>query len=160
MADFRNWTRRMTGQGRWLRAALAMALVVAAAPAGAQDQALLARDSLWNSARLRGDTAALRPILADDWMLTHSDGRVQHKRDYLDELGSGRRSNAQVVNRGVTVRMYGSVAVVTGISEQSGVSNGQPWSGRFRFTRTWVRRDGAWLMVASHSSRCAEGVDC
>ncbi|NUN70165.1 MAG: nuclear transport factor 2 family protein [Bacteroidetes bacterium] len=48
-------------------------------------------------------------------------------------------------------------AVVTGISVQSGISNGQPWQGRFRFTRIWVMRSGAWVMVSSHSLRIAEG---
>jgi hypothetical protein len=43
--------------------------------------------------------------------------------------------------------------VVTGTSVQSGVRNGQPFSGQFRFTRVCVRRDGAWRIVSSHSSR-------
>ncbi len=138
----------------------AILLCVAAHRADAQDPALLHRDSLWNTLRLRGDAVALAPLLADDWRLTHSDGRVQDKREYLEELASRRRSNSQVENIGVQVRMYGPTAIVTGISVQSGVTDGVPWSGRFRFTRSWVLRDGQWVMVASHSSRCADGVSC
>ncbi|MBA3852838.1 MAG: hypothetical protein C0503_00395 [Gemmatimonas sp.] len=145
----------------WLRSLVGALLVgVAVIPARAQDSALLHRDSLWNSLRLRGDAAALAPLLADDWRLTHSDGRVQDKRDYLAELATGRRTNGQVENLGVQVRSYGSTAVVTGISVQSGTNAGVPWSGRFRFTRTWILKDGLWVMVASHSSRCADGVTC
>lgn len=139
--------------GAWLLGAVA-------APADAQDADLQRRDSLWNSLRLRGDAVALAPLLADDWQLTHSDGRVQDKTDYLAELSTGRRRNGRVDNLGVRVREFGSTAIVTGISVQSGVSDGVPWSGRFRFTRTWIRRDGTWVMVASHSSRCADGVSC
>lgn len=131
-----------------------------ALPLRAQDAALLRRDSLWNSLRLSGDAAALAPLLADDWLLTHSDGRTQDKADYLAELATRRRRNSQVENIGTRIRQYEHTAVVTGISVQSGVTDGQPWSGRFRFTRTWIRRDGAWQMAASHSSRCAEGVPC
>lgn len=138
----------------------AAVLWLAAVPAGAQDAALLHRDSLWNTLRLRGDAVALAPLLADDWRLTHSDGRVQDKREYLEELGSRRRANSQVENLDVQVRVYGPTAIVTGISVQSGVTDGVPWSGRFRFTRSWILRDGTWVMVASHSSRCAEGVRC
>lgn len=129
-------------------------------PLSAQDSELLHRDSLWNSLRLTGDATALAPLLAADWLLTHSDGRTQDKPDYLAELATRRRSNSQVENIGVRVRLYGHTAVITGISVQSGVTDGQPWSGRFRFTRTWIRRDAVWLMVASHSSRCAEAVQC
>jgi ketosteroid isomerase-like protein len=131
-----------------------------ALPLSAQDDALLHRDSLWNSLRLSGDAAALAPFLADDWLLTHSDGRIQDKTDYLAELASRRRSNSKVENLGVRIRQYDQVAIVTGISVQSGVTDGQPWSGRFRFTRTWIRHDGVWKTVASHTSRCAEAVAC
>lgn len=89
-------------------------------------------------------------------MLTHSDGRVQTKAEYLGELATRSRRNDAIVNEDVRLRTYGETAVVTGVSVQSGVSNGEPWRGRFRFTRVWVKRDGSWLMVASHSSRVAE----
>lgn len=125
----------------------------------AADSALLARDSLWNALRLQGDAAALAPLLADDWLLTHSDGRTQDKGDYLQELGRGARGgrvNTAITNEGVVVRVYGGTAVITGASVQSGIgADGQPFSGRFRFTRVWVRQDGAWVMAASHSSRLA-----
>jgi len=55
----------------------------------------------------------------------------------------------------VRIRRYGDTAVVTGTSVQAAVSDGQPWEGRFRFTRVWVLRDGRWQMVTSHSSRLA-----
>lgn len=121
-------------------------------PAAGQDE-LLAIDASWNTLRLRSDVAGLDQLLADDWVLTHSDGKVQTKGDYLDELATRSRSNQAIGNEDVRLRRYGDAAVVTGTSVQSGVSNGQPWNGRFRFTRVWVERDGHWVMVASHSSR-------
>jgi ketosteroid isomerase-like protein len=105
---------------------------------------------------MKPDVAGLDRLLADDWMLTHSDGRVQYKADYLDELRTSTRRNQGIGNEDLRVRRYGDTVVVTGTSVQSGISNGQPWSGRFRFTRVWVQRDGGWKMIASHSSRIAE----
>ncbi|MCM2314225.1 MAG: nuclear transport factor 2 family protein [Thermoanaerobaculia bacterium] len=121
--------------------------------AGASDDGLLAVDSSWNSLRLSADVEKLEAILADDWMLTHSDGRVQSKAEYLGELRTRSRTNQEITNEDVKVRKYGDTAVVTGTSVQSGVSDGKPWSGKFRFTRVWIRLDGDWTMVASHSSR-------
>ncbi|WP_342315319.1 nuclear transport factor 2 family protein [Lysobacter sp. FW306-1B-D06B] len=121
-----------------------------------RDADLLAMDATWNEMRMKPDVEGLERILADDWMLTHSDGRVQHKADYLDELRTATRRNQGIGNEDLRVRRYGDTVVVTGTSVQSGISNGQPWSGRFRFTRVWVQRDGAWKMIASHSSRIAE----
>ncbi len=121
-----------------------------------ESDALRAVDATWNDLRLSANVAGLEKLLADDWLLTHSDGRVQSKREYLNELRTGSRSNQAIANQSVVVRLYGDSAVVTGTSVQSGLSNGQPWSGRFRFTRVWIRRSGQWLMVSSHSSRIAD----
>ena len=134
---------------------LALALFLALPAQAETDAELLALDATWNELRMKPDVAGLDRILADDWMLTHSDGRVQYKADYLDELRTSTRRNQGIGNEDLRVRRYGDTMVVTGASVQSGISNGQPWSGRFRFTRTWVKRDGAWIMVSSHSSRVA-----
>lgn len=112
-------------------------------------------DTSWNDLRLKADVARLDKLLADDWLLTHSDGRVQDKKDYLQELSSRTRSNQAIENEDVSIRHYGGTAVVTGTSVQAGTSNGLPWSGRFRYTRVWILREGRWQMVASHSSRIA-----
>lgn len=117
------------------------------------DAELLAIDASWNDLRLKPDVEALDRLLADNWLLTHSDGRLQDKADYLDELRTRTRRNQGIGNEDLRLRRYGDAAVVTGTSLQSGVSNGQSWSGKFRFTRVWVKRGDAWVMVASHSSR-------
>ncbi|HZH44306.1 MAG TPA: nuclear transport factor 2 family protein [Lysobacter sp.] len=135
---------------------LALLLALPGAALATSDAELLAIDACWNTLRLKPDVEGLDRLLADDWLLTHSDGRVQDKADYLGELRTRSRSNQQILNEDVRLRRYGDTAVVTGTSVQSGVSNGQPWSGRFRFTRVWVLRDGVWRMVASHSSRLPE----
>ncbi|MBX7187778.1 MAG: nuclear transport factor 2 family protein [Vicinamibacteria bacterium] len=137
-------------------ALLTLTLLTAASPeltAVALIQELAAKDATWNDLRLKPDVPGLDRLLVDDWKLTHSDGRVQTKAEYLAELKSRTRANQAIRNEDVEVRLYGETGVVTGASIQSGVTNGQPFSGHFRFTRVWIRHAGAWRMVASHSSR-------
>ena len=110
-------------------------------------------DTAWNQLRLQGDAKALAPLLTEDWLLTHSDGRVQHKADYLQELATRQRRNTRIDNEDVHIRLHGDTAVITGTSVQAAISDGKPWEGRFRFTRVWLLRDGQWQMLASHSSR-------
>ncbi|MBQ5950077.1 nuclear transport factor 2 family protein [Massilia sp. ST3] len=135
-----------------------LALALAGAPMAAQalDAALAARDASWNTLRQQADVDALERLIAPDFVLVHSDGRVQRKADYLAELRSRQRVNGPIVNQDVTIREYGAVAVVNGVSVQSAVSNGKPWSGRFRFTRVWLKQGGDWVLVSSHSSRIAD----
>lgn len=134
---------------------LATALPLRAGGTDDNEKALLAIDASWNSLRLESDVEGLERLLGDDWVLTHSDGRVQDKTDYLKELSSRTRANQVIENQDVEVRLHGDIAVVTGTSVQAGTRDGQPWSGRFRFTRTWILREGNWRMLASHSSRIA-----
>lgn len=135
---------------------VATVLATVMAPALAADPQLAARDASWNELRQRADVAGLDKLIDPGFVLVHSDGRVQHKADYLGDLSSKSRVNGQIDNRDVVIREYGDTAVVNGVSVQSGVSNGQPWSGKFRFTRVWIRRAGDWTIVSSHSSRIAE----
>ena len=131
-----------------------MTLVGISRPCSALDRTnLQSVDAAWNSLRLAGDVQGLGQLLDPQWVLTHSDGRVQYRQDYLDDLARRTRTNSDIINEDVEYRLLGQTAVVTGTSVQSGISGGTPWSGRFRFTRTWVRQEGRWTLLASHSSR-------
>lgn len=123
----------------------------------AADPLLEARDASWNALRQQGDVVALDRLIDPAFVLVHSDGKVQHKADYLADLGTRKRVNGEIRNEGVVIREYGDMAVVNGTSVQSAVTDGKPWNGRFRFTRVWVKRGADWVLVSSHSSRLAEG---
>lgn len=49
--------------------------------------------------------------------------------------------------RALTVRTYGDVAILQGIADNTGAMGGVPFSGRIRYTRVFVRRDGRWQAV-------------
>lgn len=145
--------------GRTLRhAPLLLAALLALVPglAGATEPDLRSIDAEWNRLRLASDTHGLDALLLEDFTLTHSDGRVEDKRGYLDDLARGTRVNLAIDNHGVEVRRHGDTAVVTGRTEQHGIGAEGPFRGTFRFTRVWRLHDGAWRLLASHSSRIAE----
>jgi len=47
----------------------------------------------------------------------------------------------------LTVRIYGDVAILQGIADNTGTMGGVPFSGRIRYIRVFVRRDGRWQAV-------------
>ena len=52
------------------------------------------------------------------------------------------------------VRVFGNAAVVTGRTTiKGGKYKGKDISGQYRFTDTWVKRNGHWLCVASANTR-------
>jgi 4-carboxymuconolactone decarboxylase len=144
---------------------LAMVLNTARTPPGSNNAPVLAPltdnrseaavrqvEELFNVARSRADVATLGRILADDWTITHSDGSTDTKTKYLSDLSSGARKFDYVKQDEFSVRLNGDTAVAAGFTDSRVQYNGQPQGGRLRFTRVYVRRNGQWVMIASHAT--------
>jgi ketosteroid isomerase-like protein len=136
-------------------AALALAIAVAAPADRATDElAVRAMEKLWNEARVRADVATLDRILADGWTVTHGDGTINTKAEYLADLKSGdRKFFADVKQDDFSVRIYGDTAVAAGVSDSKVEYKGRPSGGALRFTRVYVRRGTGWVMIVSHATR-------
>ena len=48
----------------------------------------------------------------------------------------------------MVVRVYGDTAVVTARADVKGQQLGEDFSGPYRYTRVWVRRNGHWQAVS------------
>src|SRR5204863_124063 len=94
------------------------------------------------------------PDYADGWTVVHGDGTMNTKAEYLADLKSGaRKFDGGVVVRDFSVRVYGDTAIAAGTSESKVTIDGKPQGGSLRFTRIYVRRDGRWIMIATHATR-------
>ena len=143
---------------RRLSFAVVLAIIAAVLPALAQnggaEHDIRAMEKLWNESRVRADVAALDRLLADGWTVTHGDGTINTKAEYLADLKSGdRKFFADVKQDDFAVRIYGDTAVAAGLSDSKVEYKGKPSGGALRFTRVYVKRDGRWLMIVSHATR-------
>lgn len=96
-----------------MKAFLPALLLSISCAASAADPVLAARDASWNSLRQQGDAATLERLIDPGFVLVHSDGRVQYRSDYLDELRTRKRVNGEIRNEDVVIREYGDSAVGT-----------------------------------------------
>jgi hypothetical protein len=117
--------------------------------ANATERELLAVEQAWMvDAYLRHDAPALDRQLVPEFTLTFRDGRLYDRTHQLTALRSGPPEPANVAYRleGQRPRVYGDAAVVTGrfISLQDGKPIAES-----RYTNTYVRQDGRWMVVAS-----------
>jgi ketosteroid isomerase-like protein len=100
----------------------------------------------------REDAQWLAKHLHPTFTLTNSTGKVTTREDEVADLESGTMYDV-FRNRDSKVRLYGDAAVVTGITEVGGSSDGKPYAMEFQFTDTYVRTPEGWSMVASHASK-------
>jgi len=120
---------------------------------GKVEQELIKIENGWGEAVLKKDIAFLDRILADDIVETDTDGNIYTKAQDLEEIKSGAYVMTSWAQDDIKVRIYGDTAVVTGRTTNKGQYKGKDISGQYRWTDTFIKRDGRWQCVATHSSR-------
>ncbi len=99
-------------------------------------------------ALLRADTAALSRMVADEFIEISRLGQLRTKADNIRDIASGELKLLSVKYDSLTVQIYGDVAVLRGIADNTGTFRGFPFTGKIRYMRIFVRRDNHWQAVA------------
>jgi ketosteroid isomerase-like protein len=131
--------------------ALALALVIVA-PAAAQvppDNAeIRAAAQAFDDAQLHGDRAVLERMLASDFLLVHGSGRIGDKKDFIDGFTD---PNAHLepfdIKDRLFIRPSADTAIVGGEAWVTGTDHGKPFKQHFRYSDTFARRNGTWVVV-------------
>ncbi len=119
------------------------------------EQTLKAMESDWAAAMMRGDTAALEPILAANWAMVGAQGERTNRAEAMAALRSGDLKFESMAPSELDVQIIGDTAIVVGRSKDKGTYKGQDISGDYRFTDVFVHRDGRWQAVSTHVTRVA-----
>lgn len=123
-------------------------LVIGAASLSAQvEDSVRAVEMARRQALLAADTVALSRMLAADFIEVSRLGTIRTRADNIRDIASGTLHLTSINYDSLTVRVYGDVAVLTGIADNTGTMRGFPFSGKIRYTRVFVRRDGRWQAV-------------
>lgn len=102
----------------------------------------------WNQAFLRGDVAAARVLMADNYVDVNDDGTFDTRETTLAAVGSDEKFTALSIGH-LATRLYGDIAVNTGTLHMALMFRGKPSGGDFLFTDVWQRRNGTWQILAS-----------
>ncbi len=116
--------------------------------AQSSEDSVRAAESARGQALLHADTAALSRLVADEFIEISRLGSVRTKADNIRDIGSGDLRLLSVRYDSLVVRIYGDVAVLRGIADNTGTMRGFPFAGKIRYLRIFVRRDGRWQAVA------------
>jgi enterochelin esterase family protein len=128
------------------------------APASAQEAAIaeLTRlETVWNDAHTRADAETLAALFADEAIVTVPGMPSMTKEDAVGFLKSGRMKFDRYESADIRARPYEAAAIVTGRLRRTRTIEGRTIEDDWRFTKTYVRRAGKWLVVAFHASPAA-----
>jgi ketosteroid isomerase-like protein len=99
-------------------------------------------------ASLHRDADFSERTLSDDYVAITPLGQVTTKQDTLSARKSGQLRYESIDVSDMVVRVYGDMAVVTARANVKGHQLGEDFSGPYRYTRVWVRRNGHWQTVS------------
>jgi len=120
------------------------------------EQELLKLEQDWSDSDLKQDWAVLDRILAEDYILTDSNGNVWTKAQCFSLGKSGEDVITSLASDDWKVRVYGDAAVAMARHTIKETFKGKDVSGQYRCTDTWVKLSGRWQCVSTHSSRIAQ----
>lgn len=137
-----------------LAAALGLGLPAAALPAAAAhtglavDAAVLkAQAEAWDDAIVHKRRAAIEANMAPEFLHIGEDGALSGRAAFLDSILSDHLTIAPYAMEELQVRVFGDAALLTGTTRMHGSWRGKPFSSHYRFTDTYIRRDGVWRVV-------------
>jgi ketosteroid isomerase-like protein len=99
-------------------------------------------------ASLRRDSDFSVRALAEDYVAITPLGQITTKQEAITARRSGQLRYEAMNITDMVIRVYGDTAVVTARADVKGRQLGEDFSGPYRYTRVWVRRNGQWQVVS------------
>ena len=107
------------------------------------------------AAGMRNDVATINRIWGDEYVSTGPKGQTTTKAQmlsYYKTAASSQTKFGPVALSDVKIQVYNDTALMTGRATCT-LPNGTPAGASLRFTRVHVKRNGQWVVVATHLSR-------
>ncbi len=132
---------------------MAVGLVSAAFGAGA-DAELKAIEQQWLDAYMKSDPAFIKNLEADDYSIIEPDGAVSTKAKDVKSVTDKTFVLKTATMSDFKCRMVGdNCAVVTCMLKLNGTEDGKEFSGDFRGTDVFEKKNGKWMAVASQMTK-------
>jgi len=139
---------------RWIAIVAAMLMsisTISRAQAGNSSSAareLYRLENAWTTAVVKRDSTFFRRNLHPDYVYTDERGTF-NVTQVIAEQTTGADTVTSAENKDMHAHVHGSAAAVTGILIIKGHGNAGHFEHRYRYTDSFVRENGRWLMFAS-----------
>jgi ketosteroid isomerase-like protein len=131
----------------------AMAMPVVAQDNSGGESTVIAMEKAWNQAYKSRDGKALGEMFHDSIVLVNDDGSLESKSGFLSEIDKAKPTAQQQANpESISVRIFGNVAIATGVFRQTIFENGKAVVRRNRFVDTWIHISDSWECIAASAT--------
>jgi ketosteroid isomerase-like protein len=135
--------------------ALSLILLAAssfAADFGSDEQALRSLDHEMAMATYMGNTKWFREHLADDYVLITAGGAIKTKAQLIAPLDRDAVRIERFEPTEVTLRAYGSTAIMSGRMVHKYNEGGERVTADLRYSQVWIKTDEGWVAISGQES--------
>ncbi len=111
------------------------------------EQALRQMNDEWVKALVRADAATLDRIMADDFFFAYP-MEGDDKSQFIGDVASGDVKVESLTRENVSVRIWGSTAVLTAKDSAKWYYQGRDFSGNYKIIHIYSLRDDRWQLVS------------
>ena len=141
--------RHFAVAGTSLLGSIAFGVASAFAATGG-DAAVAAAVDTYRKAMLANDRKMLEALCVDQLTYGHSSGRVQTKKEFIDDASSGKTKWNSITFSDPVIQLAGSNAMARFVfsGENVNVSDGKTNTVKFGLLTVWVKQSGKWRLLA------------
>jgi ketosteroid isomerase-like protein len=121
-----------------------------AAPPTAARQQLLDLEKEWGAAEDKNDATVLRRILDERFVATFGAAKTYDKKAFIKLFTGDVDPTASQTLTYEAVIIDGDTAVTVGTDTARGTRHGAAYIAVYKYTATYIRRDGRWKALAEH----------
>jgi ketosteroid isomerase-like protein len=103
---------------------------------------------IWDEAYVKGATATLDRLLADEFAFVGG----PKKAEYLASFKSRNLAIESAVSTDIQVQVYGDTAILTGLDTITGKNKDQTFVTKWLYLDVWIKRSGKWRCVKTYSA--------
>lgn len=104
-------------------------------------------ESLRN-AMVNADKPALEKLTADALSYGHSSGKVETKKDFIENIASGKSDFVAIDLSNQTMQITGNTAIVRHALSATTNDNGKPGTVKLLILLVWQKQKGDWKLLA------------
>ena len=112
------------------------------------ERELFRLENEWAHAVVKRDAAILHRMTAPRWVYSDETGVLEREAG-IKSFTTGTDTVRDASNKRMRALIYDNSAVVIGILVMKGSGASGAFNNRYRYTDSWVKRDGRWQCIAS-----------